>query len=48
MNALKIKKYLYHQTPLEILSFISNYPEIPFSANEVSKTGIPPFYNKIK
>lgn len=38
MNALKIKKYLYHQTPLKILSFLSNHPETTFSANEVSKT----------
>jgi predicted nucleotidyltransferase len=37
MNALKIKKYLYHQTPLKILSFLSNHPEATFSANEVSK-----------
>lgn len=37
MNNLKIKKYLYHQTPLKILSFLSNHPGIVFSAHEVSK-----------
>ncbi|MBT9145669.1 MAG: hypothetical protein DDT42_01544 [candidate division WS2 bacterium] len=37
MNYLKIKKYLYHQTPLKILSFLSNHPGVVFSANEVSR-----------
>ena len=37
MNDLKIKKYLYHQTPLKILSFLSNQPGEVFSAKEVSK-----------
>lgn len=38
MNNLKIKKYLYNQIPLKMLSFISNRPGRVFSANEVSKT----------
>lgn len=37
MNDLKIKKYLYNQIPLKILSFLSNQPGRIFSANEVSK-----------
>lgn len=37
MNDTRIKKYLYHQTPLRLLSFISNQPGIVFSANEISK-----------
>ncbi len=37
MNDLKIKKYLYHQTPLKILSFISIHPGEIFSADEISK-----------
>lgn len=37
MNDLKIKKHLYHQTPLKMLSFLSNHPGEVFSANEVSK-----------
>jgi len=37
MNDQKIKKYLYHQAPLKILSFFSNHPGIVFCANEVSK-----------
>lgn len=37
MNYPKIKKYLYHQTPLKILSFLSNHPGMVFSANEVSQ-----------
>jgi len=37
MNALKIKQYLYHQTPLKVLSFISNHPEKVFSANEICR-----------
>ncbi|MBU4590850.1 MAG: nucleotidyltransferase domain-containing protein [Candidatus Omnitrophica bacterium] len=36
MNDLKIKKYLYNQVPLKILSFLSNQPGRVFSANEVS------------
>ena len=35
MNNLKIKKHLYHYTPLKILSFISNHPGEVFSANEI-------------
>ena len=37
MDALKTKKYLYHQTSLKILSFLSNHPGGVFFANEVSK-----------
>ena len=37
MNNLKIKEYLYHRTPLRILSFISNHPGEVFSASEVSR-----------
>ena len=37
MNNLKIKKYLYHRTPLKILSFLSNHPGIVFSADEISR-----------
>ena len=37
MNNLKIKEYLYHRTPLRILSFISNHPGEVFSANEISR-----------
>jgi len=37
MNNQKIKKYLYHRTPLRILSFISNHPGEVFSANEISR-----------
>lgn len=37
MDALKTKKHLYHQTPLKILSFLSNHPGGVFFANEVSK-----------
>ena len=37
MNNLKIKKHLYHYTPLKILSFISNHPEEVFSAHEISR-----------
>ena len=37
MNKLKIKEYLYHRTPLRILSFISNHPGEVFSANEISR-----------
>jgi len=36
MNDPKIKKYLYHHTPLKILSFISNHPGEAFSASEIS------------
>ncbi|MBA2124591.1 hypothetical protein B9J78_06655 [bacterium Unc6] len=35
MNNQKIKKHLYHYTPLKILSFISNHPGEVFSANEI-------------
>lgn len=35
MNNLKIKEYLYHRTPLRILSFISNHPGEIFSADEI-------------
>jgi len=35
MNNLKIKKYLYHYTPLKILSLISNHQGEVFSANEI-------------
>lgn len=37
MNDPKIRKGLYHQTPLNILSFVSNHPGMVFSANEISK-----------
>lgn len=37
MNSLKIKKYLYHHTPLKLLSFVSNQPGEVFSANEISR-----------
>ena len=37
MNYNKIKKYLYNQTPLTILSFLSSRPGEIFSADEVSK-----------
>ncbi len=37
MNDIEIKKCLYHQTPLKILSFLSEHPGTVFSANEVSK-----------
>lgn len=37
MNNLKIKKYLYHYTPLKIISFISNQPGEVFSAHEISR-----------
>lgn len=37
MNNLNIKKYLYHRTPLKILSFLSNHPGEVFSANEISR-----------
>ena len=36
-NREKIKTNLYHQTPLRILSFLSNYPGQVFAANEVAK-----------
>ena len=32
MNALKAKNNLYHQTPLKILSFLSNHPGGAFFA----------------
>ena len=35
MNNLKIKKHLYHYTPLKLLSFISNHQGEVFSANEI-------------
>ncbi len=37
MKDIKIKKSLYHQTPLKIFSFLSTRPGEVFSANEVSK-----------
>ena len=37
MNASEIKKNLYHQTPLILLSFLSNHPGELFSAEEISK-----------
>lgn len=37
MNDIKVKKYLYHQTPLKILSFLSNHPGVVFSADEIFK-----------
>lgn len=37
MKDIKIKKYLYHQTPLKMLSFLSNHPGEVFSADEISK-----------
>ncbi len=37
MNNLKIKKNLYHYTPLRLLSFISNHPGEVFSAHEISR-----------
>lgn len=37
MNDLKIKKNLYHQTSLKILSFISKEAGAVFSANEISR-----------
>jgi len=37
MNDISIKKQLYNQTPLRILSFLSLYPEKLFSAGEISK-----------
>ncbi len=37
MNNPKIKKYLYHHTPLKLLSFISNHQGEVFSANEISQ-----------
>ncbi|MBN2097552.1 MAG: nucleotidyltransferase domain-containing protein [Candidatus Omnitrophica bacterium] len=38
MENLKIKKRLYHQTPLKMLSFLSNHPGEVFSAEEVSRS----------
>ena len=35
MNNLKIKRRLYHYTPLKLLSFISNHPGETFSASEI-------------
>ena len=37
MNDRKIKKTLYHQRPLKILSFISIHPEKLFSAKEIAE-----------
>jgi len=37
MNNLTDKKYLYHRTPLRILSFISSRPGVIFSADEIAK-----------
>lgn len=37
MNNLKIKKFLYNQTSLRILSFLSLHPGIVLSAREISK-----------
>lgn len=37
MNDLKIKKLLYHKTPLKICSFLSRHPGQIFSAQEISK-----------
>jgi len=38
MNDIKTKKDLYHQTPLKVLSFLSNHPGMVFSAAEISKS----------
>ncbi|MBU4348722.1 nucleotidyltransferase domain-containing protein [bacterium] len=38
MNDRKIKKILYHQTPLKILSFISTHPGVLFSAKEIAES----------
>ena len=37
MNDANIKKRLYHQIPLGILSFVANHPGAVFSAGEISK-----------
>lgn len=37
MNNLKIKKFLYHKTPLKICSFLSIHPGQIFSAREISR-----------
>ncbi|MBD3271402.1 MAG: hypothetical protein GF384_02545 [Elusimicrobia bacterium] len=37
MNVRKVKKSLYNQTPLKLLSYLSIYPEKIFSAYEVSR-----------
>ena len=37
MKDTKIKKHLYHQKPLKMLSFLSTHPGEVFSADEISK-----------